>query len=201
MSMFDKINTVAADKAALYSSNSTGAAQAGEGDFICVLDSTEIASNRAKTGQRIRLTYRVVDVLEGDPGDTGRSINEYISDSSKDEILQKKAAILLNEFLAAGINPAKLQDEDDATYWDALVTMVNYGTKWLKKEENTDKVRARIHRVETDKTTENGKPYYNNYFNDDKIDEVDVDDAAEKKETKKGEPQSPFKKKDPSLSD
>lgn len=195
--MFDKINSVAADKAALYSSNSTGTAQAGEGDFICVLDSTEIASNRAKTGQRIRLTYRVVDVLEGDPGDTGRTINEYISDSSKDEILQKKAAILLNELRAAGVNPDKLQDDEDSTYWDALVTMVNYGTKWLKKEENTDKVRARIHRVQTDKTTENGKPYYNNYFNDDKLDEADADDASEKNEAKsadKAERKSPYVK-------
>lgn len=194
--MFDKINSVAADKAALYSSNSTGSAQAGEGEFVCVLESTEIAANRAKTGQRIRLTYRVVEVLEGDPGDVGRHINEYISDTSKDESLQKKAAILLNEFLTAGVNPAKLQDDEDATYWDALVTMVNYGTKWLKKEENTDKVRARIHRVVTDKLAENGKPYYNNYFNDDKLDEAEAAEPEEKQEkaTGKGERKSPYVK-------
>lgn len=194
MSLFENVKEKAADKAALYSSNG-GSAQAGEGEFICTLDSAEIAENRSKTGKRVCLTYKVVSVIEGDPSDAGRTFNEYISDKSTDEMLQKKAAILLAELLEAGVPEAKIQDDDDATYWDAISTMVSYvGTKFLQKDENKSKIRARIKRVASDKTTENGKPYYNNYFNDDRIDEVDVDDASEKEAEKTSTKKSPYLK-------
>lgn len=204
MSIFANVASKLEDKASLYGGGNGASAQAGAGEFICELISAKVDDNRAKTGKRACLTYKVVNVLEGDPGDAGRTLNEYISDKSKDEILQRKAAIFLAELLAAGVDKSKIEDEEDATYWDLLNTLVARATKFLSKEGNAGKVRARIKRVATDKTTENGKPYFNNYFNDDRIDDVDVDDSAEKvgKAEKADEPQSPFKgKKEPTLKD
>ena len=201
MSIFENVAGKLEDKASLYGGGNGASAQAGAGEFICILESAKVDTNRTKTGKRACLTYKVVDVLEGDPGDVGRTLNEYISDKSTDEILQKKAAIFLAELLEAGVNKAQIEAEEDATYWDLINTLAARAEKFLSKEENAGKIRARIKRVATDKTTDNGKPYYNNYFNDDKIDEVDVDDAAEKKGSQKGEQQSPFKKKNPTLAD
>lgn len=201
MSIFENVAGKLEDKASLYGGGNGASAQAGAGEFICILESAKVDANRTKTGKRACLTYKVVDVLEGDPGDEGRTLNEYISDKSSDEILQKKAAIFLAELLEAGVSKAQIEAEEDATYWDLINTLAGRAEKFLSKEGNAGKIRARIKRVATDKTTDNGKPYYNNYFNDDRIDEVDVDDASEKNESKKCEQQSPFKKKDPALAD
>lgn len=201
MSIFENVAGKLEDKASLYGGGNGASAQAGAGEFICILESAKVDANRTKTGKRACLTYKVVTVLEGDPGDEGRTLNEYISDKSTDEILQKKAAIFLAELLEAGVSKAQIEAEEDATYWDLINTLAGRAEKFLSKEGNAGKIRARIKRVATDKTTDNGKPYYNNYFNDDRIDEAGVDDAAEKKEAKKGEQQSPFKKKDPALAD
>lgn len=201
MSIFENVAGKLEDKASLYGGGNGASAQAGAGEFICILESAKVAVNRTKTGKRACLTYKVVDVLEGDPGDEGRTLNEYISDKSSDEILQKKAAIFLAELLEAGVSKDLIEAEGDATYWDLINTLACRAEKFLSIEDNAGKIRARIKRVATDKTTDNGKPYYNNYFNDDRIEEADVGDSAEKKESKKGEQQSPFKKKDPVLAD
>ena len=65
--------------------------------------------------------------------------------------------------------------------------MVSYvGGKYLSKDGNKGKIRAQVKRVATDKLTENGKPYFNNYFNDDKLGEASADEAPadEKKDAK-----------------
>lgn len=186
MSLFNDIKQKAADKAALYSSTGN-AAQAGAGEFVCYLESAEVSENRKKDAKRVCLTYKVTEVIEGDAGDVGRTFHEYISDKSKDEMLQKKAAILFAELQAAGVPEDKIQDEEDSTYWDAIVTMVSYvGGKFLSKDCNKGKIRAQVKRVATDKLTENGKPYFNNYFNDDKLGEASADEvpADEKKDAK-----------------
>lgn len=204
MSIFDKVAGKLEDKASLYGGGNGATAQAGAGEFICVLESAKVDANRSKTGKRACLTYKVVKVLDGDPGDKGRTLNEFISDKSSDEILQKKAAIFLAELLEAGVNKAQIEAEEDTTYWDLITTLAGRAEKFLSNESNAGKIRARIKRVVTEKTTENGKPYYNNYFNDDKIDDVDVDDADEKggPTNSTEQQQSPFKKKkDPTLKD
>lgn len=188
MSIFDKLKNNASNKEALYASNG-GSAQAGEGTFFVSLTGAEVGKNRDGSGSRVKLTYKVTDVIEGDAGDVGRDICEYISQKSKDDMIEKKATILLDQLLGAGIKEEKLQDEEDVTAWDGLSTMVGYlSSKYLAKPENTDKVKACIRRVKSDKLAENGKPYYNNYFNP-------IDSASEGKKESKTAEKSPYKSK------
>jgi hypothetical protein len=202
MSAFERMTAAAANKAALYSSGS-GSKMAGEGKFFAVLTDAEISSNRANTGKRAALTYKVVDVIEGSPEDAGRELTEYISLSSNEDIINKKCGILYNEALRAGVKAEKMEDDDDVTIADVLSTVVNQVKKFIEKEGNEGKVKAIVKRVKTDKLAENGKPYFNNYFHDDELD--DYEESHENPEPKKkeasatkvkAEAESPYKLKD-----
>lgn len=203
MSAFDKMVAAASNKAALYSSNGTGKKIAGEGTFYTALVNAEVADNRAGTSKRVALTYKVLDVIEGDPTDLGRELTEYISATSNEDIINRKCGILYNEALRAGIKAEKLRDEDDEAIFDVLTTVVSATKKFIDKEANAEKVKAIVKRVKTDKIAENGKPYYNNYFQDDKLDdyEEEHEDASKPAEKKAAPaeatpPQSPFKLKE-----
>lgn len=203
MSAFDKMVAAASNKAALYSSNGTGKKIAGEGIFYTALINAEVADNRAGTSKRVALTYKVLDVIEGDPTDLGRELTEYISATSNEDIINRKCGILYNEAIRAGIKAEKLRDEDDEAIFDVLTTVVSATKKFIDKEANAEKVKAIVKRVKTDKLAENGKPYYNNYFQDDKLDdyeeqhEDEVKPAGEKKAAaSEAAPQSPFKLKE-----
>lgn len=184
MNAFERMTAAAANKAALYSS-SNGSKMAGEGKFYATLINAEISANRAGTGKRAALTYKVVDVIEGDPSDTGRELTEYISLSSSEDIINKKCGILYNQAIRAGIKSEKLYEEDDETIADVLSTVVAAVKKFIDKESNEGKVKAIVKRVKTEKVAENGKPYYNNYFNDDELD--DYEEEHEESEKTKSE--------------
>lgn len=203
MSAFDKMVAAASNKAALYSAG-TGSKIAGEGTFYATLINAEVADNRAGTSKRVALTYKVLDVIEGDPADIGRELTEYISANSTEDIINRKCGILYNEALRAGIKSEKLQDEDDEEIFDVLTTVTGAVKKFIDKEANAGKVKAIVKRVKTDKLSENGKPYYNNYFKDDELDDYEEsheDAPTEKKAKKEGDTgkaaaESPYKIKD-----
>lgn len=202
MSAFDKMVAAASNKAALYS-NGTGKKIAGEGIFYTALVNAEVADNRAGTSKRVALTYKVLDVIEGDPTDLGRELTEYISANSSEDIINRKCGILYNEALRAGIKAEKLKDDDDEAIFDVLTTVVAATKKFIDKEANAEKVKAIVKRVKTDKLAENGRPYFNNYFQDDKLDDYEEqhEDVAEapsekKKTAEEAIPQSPFKLKE-----
>lgn len=201
MNAFERMTAAAANKAALYSS-SNGSKMAGEGKFYATLINADISANRAGTGKRAALTYKVVDVIDGDPSDAGHELTEYISLSSSEDIINKKCGILYNQAIRAGIKSEKLQEDDDETIVDVLSTVIEKVKKFINKDGNEGKVKAIIKRVKTDKLADNGKPYYNNYFNDDELDdyEEDHEESSKKEDSKKdaGKPaeESPYKIKD-----
>lgn len=202
MSAFDKMVAAAANKAALYS-NGTGSKIAGEGVFYATLVKAEVADNRSGTGKRVALTYKVLDVIEGDPADLGRELTEYISANSNEDIINRKCGILYNEAIRAGIKKEKLEEESDESIFDVLVTVQGAVNTFIGKSANAGKIKALVKRVKTDKMAENGKPYFNNYFQDDKLDDYEsqhedvVDSASEQKPVaEEAAPQSPFKLKE-----
>ena len=203
MNAFERMTAAAANKAALYSTG-TGSKVAGEGTFYAALVNAEVAYNRAGTCKRVALTYKVIDVIEGSPEDVGRELTEYISESSNEDIINRKCGILYNEALRAGIKAEKLQDEDDEGIFDVLTTVTGAVKKFIDKEANAGKVKAIVKRVKTDKMAENGKPYFNNYFKDDELDDYEEshEDAPTEKKAKKEDTsdkataESPYKIKD-----
>jgi hypothetical protein len=202
MSAFDKMVAAASNKAALYS-NGTGKKIAGEGTFYAALVSAEVADNRAGTSKRVALTYKVLDVIEGDPADLGRELTEYISANSSEDIIQRKCGILYNEAIRAGIKKEKLEEESDDSIFDVLITVQGAVNTFIGKSANAGKVRAIVKRVKTDKMAENGRPYFNNYFQDDKLDDYEeqhedvVNSATEQKPVaEEAAPQSPYKMKE-----
>lgn len=203
MSAFDKMVAAASNKAALYSA-AAGSKIAGEGTFYATLINAEVADNRAGTSKRVALTYKVLDVIEGDPGDVGHELTEYISATSSEDIINRKCGILYNEAIRAGIKSEKLQDEDDEEIFDVLTTVTGAVKKFIDKEANAGKVKAIVKRVKTDKLSENGKHYYNNYFKDDELDDYEeshesapAEKKTEKKAKKEGDTaESPYKIKD-----
>lgn len=202
MSAFDKMVAAAANKATLYSAG-TGSKVAGEGTFYATLINAEVADNRAGTSKRVALTYKVLDVIEGDPADVGRELTEYISANSNEDIINRKCAILYSEAIRAGVKAEKLQDEDDEEIFDVLTTVVAATKKFIDKEANAEKVKAIVKRVKTDKMAENGKPYFNNYFQDDKLDDYEehheavANSAGDKKTAAEADEQkSPYKLKE-----
>ena len=202
MSAFEKMAQAAANKAALYSTGS-GSKIAGEGTFYAALVKAEVGENRSGSGRRVALTYKVLDVIEGDPADIGRELTEYISEKSSEDIINRKCGILYNEALRADIKKEKLEEESDSSIWDVLVTVQGAVNTYIGKSANAGKVRAIVKRVKTDKLAENGKPYYNNYFQDDKLDDYEethedvVKSAGEQKASASEDtPKSPFKLKE-----
>ena len=203
MNAFERMTAAAANTAALYSTG-TGSKIAGEGTFYATLVKAEVADNRAGTCKRVALTYKVIDVIEGSPEDAGRELTEYISENSNEDIINRKCGILYNEAIRAGIKAEKLQDDDDEEIFDVLTTVTGAVKKFIDKEANAGKVKAIVKRVKTDKLAENGRPYFNNYFKDDELDDYEEshEDAPTEKKAKKEDTsdkataESPYKIKD-----
>lgn len=200
MSAFEKMAQAAANKAALYSTGA-GSKIAGEGTFYATLVKAEVGDSRTGSGKRVALTYKVLDVIEGDPADLGRELTEYISNRSSEDIINRKCGILYNEAIRAGIKEEKLKEDSDESIWDVLVTVQGAVNTYIGKSANAGKVRSIVKRVKTDKLAENGRPYFNNYFQDDKLDDYEeshkdvVKSAGEQKAaaSEAAAPKSPYK--------
>lgn len=181
MSIMSKIMKQREDAAKLYESKG-GAKITQSGDFKVALKTAKVEKNRAGDADTIKLEYKVLEVMDGDPAEVGTTFTEYISSKSSDDMLADKVAILVDQLLRAGVKPEKLEDEEDETVFDAGRTACNVASKFVSKHE--DAVVAYVGRRESKKMAENGKPYFNNYW----MDPAKYEGGeAPKKETEKAE--------------
>ena len=187
MSIMQKIMKQREDAAKLYTAKG-GAKITQEGDFKVALKTAKCEKNRAGDADTIKLEYKVLEVIEGSQDEVGTSFTEYISSKTNDEMLADKIALFVDQLLRAGVNPEKLEDEDDETLFDAGRTAVNVASKFIAKHE--DGVVAYVGRRASKKLAENGKPYFNNYWMDPSKFEVEEEGAAPdtKKEAKSEAP-------------
>lgn len=161
MAIIDSLLAQRQDAGKLYTSG-TGAKIAGEGKFKVALVTAKCEKNRAGDSDTLKLEYKVLEVLEGEPEEVGRTFTEYVSAKTKDDLLSTKIAVLLDQLLRGGAKKEKLSDDDDETLFDAGRTMVGYAAKFVAK--HPDEVVAYVTRKASQKTAENGRPYYNNYW-------------------------------------
>ena len=192
MSIMQKIMKQREDAAKLYTAKG-GAKITQEGDFKVALKTAKCEKNRAGDADTIKLEYKVLEVIEGSQDEVGTSFTEYISSKTSDEMLADKIALFVDQLLRAGVNPEKLEDEDDETLFDAGRTAVNVASKFIAKHE--DGVVAYVGRRASKKLAENGKPYFNNYWMDPSKFEVEEGYAAQdpKKESKSEAPKKESK--------
>lgn len=163
MSIMSKIMEQRSDAASLYAGKS-GAKITGEGQFKVALKTVKVEKNRAGDADNIKLEYEVVEIFDGMPDQVGTTFTEYLSSKSKEDILSNKIALFVDQLLRAGLKPEKLEDEDDETVFDAGRTAANAASKFIAKHPG--EVVAYVTRRESDKLAQNGKPYFNTYFED-----------------------------------
>lgn len=188
MSIMSKIMKQREDAAKLYAAKG-GAKITQSGDFKVALKTAKVEKNRAGDADTIKLEYKVLDVLDGDPAEVGTTFTEYISSKSGDDMLADKVAILVDQLVRAGVKPEKLEDDEDETVFDAGRTACNVASKYIAKHE--DAVVAYVGRRESKKMAENGKPYFNNYWLDPAKYEGEAAPKKEAKEAKQEKAEAP----------
>lgn len=187
MSIMSKIMEQRNDAANLYAGKS-GAKITGEGQFKVALKTVKVEKNRAGDADNIKLEYEVVEIFDGMPDQVGTAFTEYLSSKTKEDILSNKVALFVDQLLRAGLKPEKLEDEDDETVFDAGRTAANAASKFIAKHPG--EVVAYVTRRESDKLAQNGKPYFNTYFEDPALHEGQEEAEAPKPETPKKTPVS-----------
>lgn len=163
MSIMSKIMEQRNDAANLYAGKS-GTKITGEGEFKVALKTVKVEKNRAGDADNIKLEYEVVEIYDGMPDQVGTTFTEYLSSKTNEDILSNKVALFVDQLLRAGLKPEKLEDEDDETVFDAGRTAANAASKFVAKHPG--EVVAYVARRESDKMAQNGKPYFNTYFED-----------------------------------
>lgn len=187
MSIMSKIIEQRNDAARLYAGKS-GAKITGEGQFKVALKTVKVEKNRAGDADNIKLEYEVVEIFEGMQDQVGTTFTEYLSSKSKEDILSNKVALFVDQLLRAGLKPEKLEDEDDETVFDAGRTAANAASKFIAKHPG--EVVAYVTRRESDKLAQNGKPYFNTYFEDPALHEGQSEADEPKQEAPKKAPVS-----------
>ena len=187
MSIMSRIMEQRSDAANLYAGKS-GAKITGEGQFKVALKTVKVDKNRAGDADNIKLEYEVVEIFDGMPDQVGTTFTEYISSKTKEDLLSNKIALFVDQLLRAGLNPEKLEDEDDETVFDAGRTAANAASKFIAKHPG--EVVAYVTRRESDKLAQNGKPYFNTYFEDPALHEGQAEADEPKHEAPKKAPVS-----------
>lgn len=187
MSIMSKIMEQRNDAAKLYAGKS-GAKITGEGQFKVALKTVKVEKNRAGDADNIKLEYEVVEIFEGMPDQVSTTFTEYLSSKTNEDILSNKVALFVDQLIRAGLKPEKLEDEDDETVFDAGRTAANAASKFIAKHPG--EVVAYVTRRESDKLSQNGKPYFNTYFEDPALHENQSETAEPIKETPKNAPVS-----------
>lgn len=187
MSIMSKIMEQRNDAANLYAGKS-GAKITGEGQFKVALKTVKVDKNRAGDADNIKLEYEVVKIFDGMPDQVGTTFTEYLSSKSKEDILSNKIALFVDQLLRAGLKPEKLEDEEDETVFDAGRTAANAASKFITKHPG--EVVAYVTRRESDKLAQNGKPYFNTYFEDPALHEGQAEADEPKQEAPKKAPVS-----------
>lgn len=160
------------------STSSTGVKVAGEGHYTVQVTSADWGKNRAGDAEQGKISFKVIAVRKDTPADdVGAVFSEYVS--LKNEEMAEKKYLQISDWLkAAGVKDEKMVDEDDDGLGEAMRTLVLALQKYSQKKEIT----VDVYRKASDKTDSQGRPYYNNYFNDPFTE--DDDDKREAKEAK-----------------
>lgn len=135
---------------------------AGEGHFTVKITAAEWGKNRSGDAEQGKLSFLVVGVRKDtDKSEIGSIFSEYVS--MKNEEMAKKKYLQISDWLLnAGVKDEKMVDEDDETLEEAMHTLINAVAKYCTKREVT----ANCFRKASDKVDSQGRPYYNNYFDD-----------------------------------
>lgn len=172
---------------------STGVKVTGEGHFTVKLVEAKWDKNRSGDAEQGKLSFRVVAVRKDtDSSEIGSVFSEYVS-LKNEEMAEKKYLQISDWLTSAGVPDAKMVDDDDENFADAMKTLIQAADKYAKKKEVT----ANCYRKASEKVDSQGRPYYNNYFEDPNSDKDDYvedkkkDAAAEKQNSKPTE--SPYK--------
>lgn len=162
------------------STSSTGTKVAGEGHYVVQLTNAEWGKNRSGDSEQGKLVFKVIGVRKDtDQEAIGSVFTEYVS--TKNEDMANKKYLQISDWLsAAGVKDEKMVDEDDEGIQEALRTLILCAQKYASKKDIT----ANCFRKESDKVDSNGRPYYNNYFDDPNADASDDDEAEQKTEKK-----------------
>lgn len=159
---------------------------AGEGHFTVKITAAEWGKNRSGDAEQGKLSFLVVGVRKDtDKSEIGSIFSEYVS--MKNEEMAKKKYLQISDWLLnAGVKDEKMVDEDDETLEEAMHTLINAVAKYCTKREVT----ANCFRKASDKVDSQGRPYYNNYFDDPNAGEEEAEEAEEPAE-------KPAEKKNP----
>lgn len=149
---------------------------AGEGHFTVKITAAEWGKNRSGDAEQGKISFLVVGVRKDtDKSEIGSIFSEYVS--MKNEEMAKKKYLQITDWLTnAGVKDEKMVDEDDETLEEAMHTLINAVAKYCTKREVT----ANCFRKASDKVDSQGRPYYNNYFDDPNAGEEEAEEPAEK---------------------
>jgi hypothetical protein len=148
--------------------------------------------NRSGDAEQGKLSFKVVAVRKDtDSSEIGSVFSEYVS-LKNEEMAEKKYLQISDWLTSAGVPDAKMVDDDDENFADAMKTLIQAADKYAKKKEVT----ANCYRKASEKVDSQGRAYYNNYFEDPNSDKDDYvedkkKDAAAEKQSKPTE--SPYK--------
>lgn len=135
----------------------------GEGHFTVKITAAEWGKNRSGDAEQGKLSFTVIGLRKDttDKSEIGSVFSEYVS--MKNEEMAKKKYLQISDWLLnAGVKDEKMVDEDDETLEEAMHTLINAVAKYCTKREVT----ANCFRKASDKVDSQGRPYYNNYFDD-----------------------------------
>jgi hypothetical protein len=160
---------------------STGVKIAGEGHFTVKLTEAKWDKNRNGDAEQGKLSFKVVAVRKDtDPAEIGGVFSEYVS--LKNEEMAEKKYLQISDWLsAAGVADSKMVDDDDETLAESMRTLILAADKFAKKRE----VVADCFRKASDKVDSQGRPYYNNYFNDPNSSDEDEPEEKEDQQPQK----------------
>ena len=175
--------------------SSTAVKIAGEGHFTVKITAAEWGKNRSGDAEQGKLSFLVVGVRKDtDKSEIGSIFSEYVS--MKNEEMAKKKYLQISDWLLnAGVKDEKMVDEDDETLEEAMHTLINAVAKYCTKREVT----ANCFRKASDKVDSQGRPYYNNYFDDPNAgEEEEAEEPAEKPAEKQAPKAAPKAAEKPS---
>ena len=170
---------------------STGVKIAGEGHFTVKLTEAKWDKNRNGDAEQGKLSFKVVAVRKDtDPAEIGGVFSEYVS-LKNEEMAEKKYLQISDWLAAAGVADSKMVDDDDETLAESMRTLILAADKFAKKRE----VVADCYRKASDKVDSQGRPYYNNYFNDpgSTDEDGDAENEAQPQQQKKPLAESTYK--------
>lgn len=151
------------------STTTTAVKIAPEGHYTVQLTDAQWVKNRAGDAEQGKLSFKVIAVRKDtDAENIGSVFTEFVSVKNED-VANRKFLQISDWATAAGIKQEKLVDEDDDTIDEAMRTLILACQKYASKKTIT----ANCFRKQSDKMDSQGRPYFNNYFDDPSMEDDD----------------------------